>query len=119
MKLSAVRATRYRSLLDADIAIGGANLFIGANASGKSTILDALRFLNDAVLERDFKGPVFSRGGMIHLAWKGAEASSVELTARIAEGDTTFEWTVRLVRKNYEFVVEEQMHQTRAGALHH
>ena len=47
MKLSTVRAKRYRSLLDADIAIGGTNLFIGANASGKSTI-------NPFLLRRDW-----------------------------------------------------------------
>ena len=116
MKLSGLQVNRYRSLRDADIAIGSVNLFIGANASGKSTILDALRFLSEAVRERDFKGPMFSRGGMIHLAWKGAAASSVELIVRIAEGDSTFKWTVRLVRQDYEFGVEERMHQHRDGS---
>ena len=116
MRLVTLLANRYRSLLNADIAIGSVNLFIGANASGKSTILDALRFLSEAVLERDFKGPMFSRGGMIHLAWKGAAASNVELTASIEDGDSVFEWNVRLTRRDYEFVVEERMRQTRAGS---
>ena len=97
MKLSGLWVNRYRSLRDADLAIDSVNLFIGANASGKSTILDALRFLSEAVQERDFKGPMFSRGGMLHLAWKGAAASSVELTVRVADGDNTFEWAVRLL----------------------
>ena len=98
------------------MTIRGVNLFIGANASGKSTILDALRFLSEAVRGRDFKGPMFSRGGMIHLAWKGAAASSVELTVGVAEGDSMFEWTVRLVRENYEFSVEERVHRHREGS---
>ena len=67
MKLVGFQAKRYRSLLDQDVEAGDLNIFIGANASGKSTILDALRFLSEAVLERDFEGPMFSRGGMIHL----------------------------------------------------
>ena len=115
MKLTAFQAKRYRCLLDADVGIGDLNLFIGANASGKSTILDALRFLSEAMLERDFKGPMFSRGGMIHLAWKGADAVRVELAAQVADGDSTFEWQVRLLRREYEFDVEERVFQTHAG----
>ena len=113
MKLSSLCASSYRSLRDAEIAVGDLNLFIGANASGKSNILDTLRFLSEAVSERDFKGPVFSRGGMIHLAWKGAAASSVELAVRVATGDSTFFWTVRLTRRDFEFSVEEGMRQYR------
>ena len=96
--------------------IGGLNLFIGANASGKSTILDALRFLSEAVLERDFKGPMLSRGGMIQLAWKGAVASKIELAVCVVSGDNTFNWTVGLLRKGHEFEIEERVHQTRNGA---
>ena len=115
MKLAAFQARSYRSLREAEIDIGKLNLFIGANASGKSTILDALRFLSEAVLERDFKGPMFSRGGMIHLAWKGAPATQIELMARIADGDSVFEWQVRLRRREYEFDVEERVLHTSAG----
>ena len=115
MKLAAFQARSYRSLREAEIDIGKLNLFIGANASGKSTILDALRFLREAVLARDFKGPIFSRGGMIHLAWKGAFASQIELVARVADGDSVFGWEVRLRRREYEFDVEERVFHTRAG----
>ena len=116
MKLVGFQAKRYRSLLNEEVETDDLNIFIGANASGKSTILDALRFLSEAVLERDFEGPMFSRGGMIHLAWKGAAASQVELTARVADGDSTFEWRVRLQRRDYEFDVEERVMQIQAGA---
>ena len=117
MRLSCLRASSYRSLFDADVAIGDLNLFIGANASGKSTILDALRFLSEAARERDFQGPMLSRGGMIHLAWKGAVASKVELAVCVVNGDSTFDWTVGLSREDYGFEVEERVHQTRKGAL--
>lgn len=117
MRLVSLQAQSYRSLLNAEIAIGDLNLFIGANASGKSTILDALRFLSEAVLERNFRGPLFSRGGLIHLAWKGAAASSVDLTVRVAASDGTFEWTVRLIREDYDFRVVERVHQHRQGGL--
>ena len=74
MRLLTLHAERYRSLRDQRIGLDGFNLFIGANASGKSTILDALRFLGEAVRARDFRQPVFARGGLLHLAWKGDEA---------------------------------------------
>ena len=116
MKLASFRARSYRSLRDADVPIGDLNVFIGANASGKSTILDALRFLSEAMLARDFKGPMFSRGGMLHLAWKGADAALIELVARVADGDDAFEWSVRLLRRDYEFDVEERVSQMRPGS---
>lgn len=57
MKLQTLAAERYRSLRDQRIELDDFNLFIGANASGKSTILDALRFLSEAVRARDFRRP--------------------------------------------------------------
>ena len=111
MKLLELRATRYRSLRSAQIELGDFNLFIGANASGKSTILDALRFLNEAILRRNFKAPVFSRGGLLHLAWKGAKAESVELKALVENCGAQYEWSIRLIRNDYDFRVEEDVHE--------
>ena len=109
MKLAKLVAKHYRSLRDENIKLSDLNLFIGVNASGKSTILDALRFLHDGVQARDFRAPVYSRGGIVHLAWKGEEAERVELAVRLENGDKTYEWSIRLVRKGYEFHVEEDI----------
>ncbi len=106
MKLLTLRAKSYRSLRNEDIALGDLNLFIGANASGKSTILDAFRFLNEGVRAREFRTPTFSRGGILHLAWKGAEADRIELVVRLEHEGKCYEWTLRLVRTGYEFYVE-------------
>src|SRR5215467_13571753 len=106
MKLLRLKALRYRSLRDEKIPLTDLNLFIGTNASGKSTILDALRFLHEGLLERDFKGPVFSRGGIVHLAWKGEEAREIELLTRFNDDGRTYEWLVRLTREGYEFSIQ-------------
>ena len=111
MKLLSLRAKRYRSLRDERIELNDLNLFIGANASGKSTILDALRFLHEGVTARDFRSPVFARGGILHLAWKGEDAGQIELEVRLEEEGKTYEWSLRLIRKGYEFYVEEQIHE--------
>ncbi len=115
MKLLKLSARRYRSLREADIDLSGLNVFIGANASGKSTILDALRFLHEGVQKRDFRDPIFTRGGIVHLAWKGEAAERIELTARLQEEDKTFEWSIRLLRDGYEFYVEEHIDERPRG----
>jgi predicted ATPase len=116
MKLLNLRATRYRSLREETIPLGELNLFIGANASGKSTILDALRFLHEGVIERDFRPPVDSRGGIVHLAWKGEEATQIELVANFEDVQTTYNWSVRLTREGHDFSVRESLHQSRGSA---
>ncbi len=116
MKLLSLKALRYRSLRDEVIHLTNLNLFIGINASGKSTILDALRFLHEGMQERDFKPPVFSRGGIVHLAWKGEEARQVELLAHFEDDGKTYEWSVRLTREGYEFAVQEDVSEFRTAA---
>src|SRR6266446_9547747 len=101
MKLLSLNAKRYRSLRDETIPLTDLNLFIGTNASGKSTILDALRFLNEGMKERDFRSPVFSRGGIVHLAWKGEEARQIELMICLQDDGKTYEWTIRLIKDGY------------------
>jgi predicted ATPase len=116
MKLLSLKALRYRSLRDESVPVTDLNLFIGTNASGKSTILDALRFLHEGVQERDFKPPVFSRGGILHLAWKGEEARQIELLAHLEDGGKTYEWSVRLTKEGYEFSVQEDVSEFRRAA---
>ena len=110
MKLLRLIAKNYRSLRDVDIELSDLNLFIGANASGKSTILDTLRFLHEGVQARDFRSPVFTRGGIVHLAWKGEEANQIELSVHLKRQASTYEWSLRFVKDGYDFYVEEQVH---------
>ena len=109
MKLLKLHAERYRSIRNAEIEFGGLDLFIGANASGKSTILDALRFLQEGVQARDFRNSVYSRGGVDHLAWKGEEAREVRLTVRVENEGKTYEWMVQLLTDPVSFHVNEHV----------
>ena len=109
MKLFKLTAKNYRSLRDATIEFGDLNFFIGANASGKSTILDALRFLHEGVQNRDFRNPVYSRGGFLNLAWKGESANEIELSVEIEKEDSRFEWSVRLTKEHFDFKVTESV----------
>ncbi len=108
MKLLSLKAFHYRSLRDENIRLTDLNLFIGTNASGKSTILDALRFLHEGVQERDFRMPVFSRGGIVHLAWKGEEARKISLAAALEEHGKNYDWSIQLSKNGYEFSVHRE-----------
>ena len=109
MRLIRLRASLYRSLREVAVEMNGLNLFIGANASGKSTVLDALRFLHEGVRDRKFGTAVRNRGGIINLPWKGGAADHTELVVEVESGSGRHEWSLRLVRVGYEFYVEESV----------
>jgi predicted ATPase len=109
MKLTHLKASRYRSLNHVEIDLGSLNVLIGVNASGKSNVLDALRFLSEGARGKDFSGSVDGRGGMPHLAWKGEPADEVEIVTRYEDGPRRFEWTVALELLNYGFRVREKL----------
>lgn len=116
MKLLKLHAKSYRSLREADVALDDLNVFIGANASGKSSILDALRFLSEGVRARDFRPAAFSRGGILHMAWKGEDAVRIELTIHLEHDGRKYEWSLRLVRTGYDFHVDERVDQLPDGS---
>lgn len=114
MKLLRLKVERYRSLRDQSIELNGdLNLFIGANASGKSTVLDALRFLREGVHRGDFETPVGLRGGISQLAWKGDDAQQIELAVLLEDDGRHWEWLVRLVKEGREFHVVERVDELR------
>jgi len=111
MKLTNLKASRYRNLKDVDVALGSMNVLIGTNASGKSNILDALRFLSEGVRAKDFAESVGSRGGCKHLGWQG-DGSPIEITlvTKFVENDgTRYSWVVTLLGDTISFSVVEAM----------
>jgi predicted ATPase len=116
MRLDRLKVDNYRSLRDVDLKLHPLNLLIGTNASGKSNILDALRFLAQGVQEKDFARAVGSRGNVVQLAWKGAEAEFVTLKAFLTEGAESYDWSVRVDRQGFEYDLTEDLRHVRANA---
>ena len=116
MNLSKLTLKNYRSVRDANIELGNLALLIGANAAGKSNLLDALRFLSEGIQLGDFRTPAFSRGGILNLAWKGQEAQRIELTATFDDEGRHFEWAVDLDRQGYEFQATERVRDVTPGS---
>ncbi len=109
MKLTRLIVHGFRSLRQVDVTLGPLNVFIGANASGKSTILDVFRFLHEALTRQDFAPAVFARGGIVHLAWKGEHANRIQIETHFEHVDRRYQWRVELTRENYEFSVQERL----------
>ncbi len=96
LRLVELQARNYRSLRDTTIEVESLNVLIGTNGSGKSNILDALRFLSSGVVGKDFEDPVTERGGL-HVAWKGERAHDVELiTTYQADSGIRYRWEVKV-----------------------
>ena len=68
MKISRLRLSNWRNFSEADLKLQRRLFVVGPNASGKSNLLDALRFLRDiADPEGGFQRAVKSRGGVTQL----------------------------------------------------
>lgn len=68
--LREMTAARFRSLYDVRLALKPLNILIGPNASGKSNLFKALRFVRDIVVGGEWK-PYDAAGH--HLLWYGLE----------------------------------------------
>ncbi len=61
--ITRLRVKNYRSLADVDIELGPLTVLVGRNGSGKSNVVDALRFVRDAY-RRDLDSAILNRNGM-------------------------------------------------------
>jgi predicted ATPase len=116
MKLVRLRASRYRSLKDTELSFGALSLLIGANASGKSNLLDALRFLSEGMRAQDFAESAFDRGGISHLAWQGGNGHEIVLETLYEEEGRGYLWGVGLQRRGLSFEAWEQLDELHEGA---
>jgi predicted ATPase len=65
-----IQVLHYKSLKSIDIGLAGINILVGPNASGKSTLLDTLSFLQHA-LKTDVETAVRARGRSLQeLVWQ-------------------------------------------------
>ena len=62
-RITRMRVKNYRSIRNLDMELGPLTVLVGPNASGKSNILDALRFIRDAVA-RGVDFAISQRDGM-------------------------------------------------------
>ncbi len=84
MKITRLRAQNFRSFDTVDIELGDLNVFIGANASGKSNFLNVLTFLRDIV-----------RGGLEEAVSQGGGTDLVQ-NVQLPDSERTTDFEVWL-----------------------
>ena len=111
MKLLELHASKYSSLRHETVTFGNLNIFVGANASGKSTILDALKFLQQGLKTGSFRQAVRTRGGVRYLFGKWEEASQMKLSVQMqdSENQTRYKWSIGLLIDHRQFRVNEEV----------
>ena len=97
MRIERLSVKNWRNFKKAEIDIDRRLFIVGLNASGKSNLLDALRFLHD-VADRGLRHAVQSRGGMARLRCLSARNNNhgwVGLGVTLRDSDNT-KWTYEL-----------------------
>ena len=96
MRLTHLTLKNWRNFKHADFDLGDRLLIVGPNASGKSNMLDALRFLRQtASAGGGFQHAVASRGGIARvrcLAARNFNRGRVTLGMTLGDDDTPDEW---------------------------
>ncbi len=97
VRLTRLQAKNFRSLADVTVSLAPLTVFVGPNASGKSNVLDALRFIRDAMITRLHQA-VNQRGGMSALRrWSSkGRPYDVVLAVTLESADWTADYTFTL-----------------------
>lgn len=88
-RLSQLRLASWRNFMHVDVPLQGRVFLIGPNASGKSNLLDSIRFLHDLVaLGGGFEEAITKRGGVSKLRCLAARRyPDVEIAVSVSGGD--------------------------------
>jgi len=103
MRLTRFTLHNWRNFREADFELQGRMFVVGANASGKSNLLDALRFLRDiASPGGGFQHAVASRGGLARLrclAARNHRKGHVVMGFAFGSDDSPREWSYEVAFK--------------------
>ena len=118
MIITRLKLTNWRNFTDVDVPMRDRAFIIGPNASGKSNLLDAIRFLRD-VAKREGGGlqaAVSRRGGVPQIRSLSAHSGGgVGIEVHLSrDADELVEWVYRLVfaveqRGNHRIIVQEEI----------
>lgn len=86
--ITRVQVKNFRNLADIDVQLGSLTVLVGRNGTGKSTFLDALRFVRDA-LRLGLDTAIRQRGGFYAIcSWSpNEEISDIEISVEIKDKD--------------------------------
>ena len=83
----------WRNFVEVDVELQRRAFLVGANASGKSNLLDVFRFLRDlASSGGGFQHAVWSRGGVSRIRSLASRGRNSSVEIQVAVGDDNDEW---------------------------
>lgn len=102
MRFTRIRIENWQNFAAIDVIVDTRVFIVGANASGKSNLLDALRFLHDLVVPGGgFQEAINKRGGVSRLRNLAARGSSTDVVIDVEIGETAATaWRYRIAFNN-------------------
>lgn len=94
--ITRVRVKNYKGLANADIRFDRLNVLVGANGSGKSSLVDGLRFIRDA-LGRSLDSAILDRHGMSAIRTWSAKGRAFDVSIAIEVAAPTWQGQYELV----------------------
>lgn len=102
--LKSLRLENFKSFKNAELSLGDLTVLVGTNASGKSNIRDAFRFLHgisrgysiaEIIGEKYGEGGVLQwrgiRGGTKEITYCGADSFAIAISFSVHDGDTEYD----------------------------
>jgi len=126
--LKSLRLENFKSFKNAELSLGDLTVLVGTNASGKSNIRDAFRFLHgisrgysiaEIIGEKYGEGGVLQwrgiRGGTKEITYCGADSFAIAISFSVHDGNTEYEMDYRIEIRLTAFspvpiVVAENLH---------
>ena len=119
MRITAVHLENWRNFTKVDVALQRRAFLVGPNASGKSNLLDVLRFLGDIVsVGGGFQAAVRKRGGVSKLrslAARSNPAVVVRVDIGSDEAPATWAYELRFTQEKGQRTVIQREWVARAG----
>ncbi len=107
--LKSLHLENFKSFKNAELSLGELTVLVGTNASGKSNIRDAFRFLHgisrgysiaEIIGEKYGEGGVLQwrgiRGGTRETTYCGADSFAIAISFSVQDGDTEYEMDYRI-----------------------
>ena len=107
--LKSLRLENFKSFKNAELSLGDLTVLVGTNASGKSNIRDAFRFLHgisrgysiaEIIGEKYGEGGVLQwrgiRGGTKEITYCGADSFAIAISFSVHDGDTEYDMDYRI-----------------------
>lgn len=126
MIVKRIKLVNWKNFQNVDVSLGERCFIVGANASGKSNFIDALRFLRDIARQSGgLQGAVESRGGITKIRCLAARAkTNVSIEVELGEIETmapawiyhlSFQHTGGGIMKNQVKIVAEKVFSGKDG----